>query len=263
MTSQLGDLIIDHFEDGPNDNGVDIEFIFLSVEEASNWDTSINSLTFNNGFEVAAIDATNNRTQNVRSGFSFFRGVEMTGPPGSLPFSQRRRIVVIDNTTPGNPVIRHNDLPLGSGALGTTNTTAIRAAINSAQVPPPGITFSSWQSEFTIPDGLNSELHDPDGDGSSNLLEFHAGTNPVDINSKPVSGIISIPDGLAFRYREATDRTGITHRLQTGPLNNLTDFIPDPGQVSVLPLNEMINEITVILSPSPRTFIRQIVSPGL
>ena len=261
MTSQLGDFIIDHFTDGRNENGVEIEFIFLSLEEASNWDTSINNLSMNNGFEVTAIDATQNRTQNIRAGFSFFRGVEMTGPPGSLSFAQRRRIVVIDNTRPGNPVIRHNDLPLSSGALGTENINTIRAALNSAIAPPAGITFEAWQDTFAFPADQTSELADPDRDGSSNLLEFHAGTNPVDPRSKPLSGIIPTPDGWAFQYQEATDRLGITHRLQSGPLQSLTEFIPNPDQISIVPINEMINQITVQLSPSPQFFIQQNVAP--
>lgn len=263
MTAQLGQHIIDHFEApasvGKNINGVEIDYLFLSIEVTPNYDNSINRLASNNGFEVTALDATQNRNGTVRSGFSYFRGVAMTGSPGSLDFADRRRIVVIDNTVAGKPIIRHNDLPLSSGALGNANIAAIRDAINVAAPPASGASFETWRDGFVFPAGQDGELADADGDCASNLLEFFAGTDPVDLLSAPMSGIEKDTEGLFFRYRAANNRTGISHRLQIGPLDNFTDYSPLPEEITMNRVSETIDEFSVRLPPEARLFLRQVV----
>ena len=81
MVSQLGNEIIDHFNDasrgdlvGRNDSGVEFTSILLSLE-TSGFDRLIRTAAENNGFSQHGLDSLSDRNSNVRDGFSFYRGV--------------------------------------------------------------------------------------------------------------------------------------------------------------------------------------------
>ena len=238
-------------------NGVEIDFNMISIEVTSNWDNSINNISANNNFEFTFIDATNNRSSNVRSGFSYFRGVDSSGSPFSFPFSQRRRVVIIDNTNPAAPEILYNEIP-ERDSLSANDVANLFNAINSVEAAPVGLDFATWQGDFTFPDGLSGPNDDPDGDGTENLLEFVAGTDPLNSTFSSPGELIRTEEGLAFRYQMATDRIGVTHRLQNAGLENFTDFTPDSPQI--IALSETVNQITITLAPGVRGFFRQVVS---
>lgn len=229
----------------------------VSIEEGSNWDNSINNLSTNNDFEFSYLDATDNRSQNVRSGFTYYRGIDSSGSPAGFPFSERRRIAIIDNSDPANPVIKYNATPQ-SDSLSTTDVTSLKAAINSVEQAPAGLDFMGWQGTFTFPTDQNGTNNDPDRDGYSNLLEFFSGTDPLSVTSVPLARIEKTDGKMTFRYRVARDRIGINHHLQTGPLDNLTNFFPSEQETT--PVSEEIDEVIVTLPAGASGFIRQLVT---
>ncbi|MGJ8695374.1 MAG: hypothetical protein ACSHYF_03590 [Verrucomicrobiaceae bacterium] len=54
--------------------------------------------------------------------------------------------------------------------------------------------------------------------------------------------------------------TGIDRGFQTGPLNALAPFSPDPEAITVTPLNDGLEKVTLSLPPDFGPFIRQTVS---
>ncbi|MDB4318901.1 hypothetical protein N9916_00920 [Akkermansiaceae bacterium] len=263
MISQLGNEIIAHFGSATrgtltdkNDNGIEVEALLLSLE-VSGWDSSIRTAATNNDFELFGLDSKADRSTNVRDGFSFYRGVASTGLPGSLSFGQRRRIVVIDHTDPGNPLIRHNDLPTSSGALGAANVSLIREAINEATHPPAGLSFETWTTENSLTSGQDGATDDPDLDGSANLLEFSAGTNPLDRALVPSFTLEKAETGFTFSYERLIDATGITRSLLTGPLDAITaEFTPSEADIAVSPIDDDREKVAVTLPASFGPFIQ-------
>jgi hypothetical protein len=229
----------------------------LSIEEGTRWDNSINNLSMNNDFEFSCLDATDNRSQNIRSGFTYYRGIDSSGSPFGFPFSERRRIAIIDNSDPANPVIKYNAIPQ-SDSLSANDVTTLQAAINSVLPAPARLDFAAWLGRFTFPADQDGANNDPDRDGAHNLLEFFSGTDPLAASSVPVARIEKTNEKMIFRYHVAKDHLGMTHRLQTGPLDSLTDFVPSEQEIT--PVSEKIDEITVTLTAGTSGFIRQIVT---
>lgn len=264
MVSQLGDNIIDFFESsnrGPlqstNDNGVDIEYIALSMEPFGEDRNTIN-LSVNNGYSFWGLDAAADRSM-PREGFSTFSGFPASSPPGALGFTNRRRIVVIDATNSSNLVVRHNDLPLSNGTLGTENINLIRAAINAVEPAPEGVDYASWSTNNLAGSDETGFEEDPDRDGWSNGIEFSAGTDPLNQNSTPLLEFSQTATGFRYSYQQASDRVGISHQLQTGPLESLNPFEPAVENLSRESMAENIEKITVTLPADFGPFLRQAV----
>ena len=260
MASQLGSEIISYYNalgrGGLNANGVEIEFVFVSTEVSSNWDNSINNQSQNNSFQFSFLDATNNRSSNVRAGFSFFRGQDSSAPPGNLPFSQRRRIVILNNTDPNNPIILYNDLPLSSGSLGSAKVTEIRTAIDSANFTLSEQSYSDWTSSYSFPLGLESPNADPDLDGATNIEEFFAGTTPVDTKSRPFHRIETTPTGIIYKFQIATDREETPFVIQGGSLDNFITLEPGEENISIGTNDDGMEEVSVILPLTAGPFFR-------
>ncbi|MGC6583181.1 MAG: hypothetical protein ACON4K_12770 [Akkermansiaceae bacterium] len=245
---------------GKNDNSVEVKAVLLSVE-AQGFDRSILNASNNNNFDHHGIDSLSDRSSEIRAGFSFYRGVASTGPPGSLAFAQRRRIIVIDTTEPGNPIVRHNDLPLSSGALGQTNIDLIRAAVNQATpfVPPPaGTTFASWATEHSLASGSDSPHDDPDGDGWQNALEFSAGTNPSVASSFPNYTLQKTENGFSLSYTRLVPAIDLTRTWEMGPLSSVTsEFIPSIDDTVVeATADPELEKVTISLPSDFGPFIR-------
>ncbi|MEN8693981.1 MAG: hypothetical protein ACN4GG_08090 [Akkermansiaceae bacterium] len=264
MVSQLGNEIHRFFDSatrgdlaGKNDNGVEVETILLSLE-TMNFDGSVLSVSNNNGFDSRGLDSLNDRTSEIRDGFSFYRGVASSPPPGALGFAQRRRIVVIDATTPGSPVVRHNDLPLSSGALGATNVNLIRAALNNAEAPSAGTTFEAWAAENSVTTGSNGPLDDPDQDGWENALEFSAGTDPKDRYSFPSQELERTETGFIMTYTRYMPAINLTRTWLSGPLNAVnTKYIPLETDTTVESTSDPdVEKVTITLPSDFGPFIR-------
>lgn len=131
-------------------------------------------------------------------------------------------------------------------------------AINSIEAGPAGLDFTTWQARITFPDGLSGPNDDPDSDGCDNLLEFAAGTDPLDPNSRSHGELIRSGGITRFRYQMTTNRIGVAHRLQSGPLENLSDFTPISPEI--VAISDTVNQITVTLAPGLRDFVRQVVT---
>ncbi len=262
MVSQLGNEIIDHFNDasrgnlaGMNDSGIEITSMLLSLE-TSGFDPSIRTTANNNEFTLRGLDSLSDRTSNLRSGFSFFFGVEAAPPPGALAFADRRRIIVIDNRDAQNPVIRHNDIPLDSGSLGSANIELIRAAVNNTPIAE-GLDFTAWLGEFSIPSGQDGPADDPDLDGATNLLEFSAGTDPLQRNSFPQVTLEKAQGGVSFSYERLIEATGISRTIQTGPLSDITTtHLPAEEDLTVTPIDDDREKVTVSLPSTVGPFFR-------
>lgn len=267
MVSQLRDNIIDFFGSsergvnaGRNDQGVEVEFLLLSTETSSSFDNSINNAANFNGFTAKGPDCLPDRVTLIRNGFSFFRGTVTTPPPGSLDFADRRRMVVVDVTIPADLAIKYNDQPLDSGALSGGMVSTIRAAINSVAPAPMGLSYESWRTGMAFPSGQDGPNDDPDGDGDDNLLEFCAGSDPVDATSLAQGVLTKTPTGFLYTYRQAREIVGVTHTLQAGLLANLVDFTPEASDVTTTAICSEVDKISVALPPGFGPYLRQSVS---
>lgn len=262
MISQLGDNIISFFEDparganvGRNDNGVEIEFIALSLEPAG-FDASVINLANSSGFPSRGLDAAADRGM-PRESFSLFSGFPASTPPGALSFGDRRLIVVVDATDASNLIVRHNGPPLSSGSLGTANINLIRAAINGVEPAPAGVSYPAWSSSFAFPAGTAGFDDDADGDGWANGLEFYAATDPLSSGERPLQEFAQTASGFRYSYQRATDRIGIEHQLAAGPLTDLAVFLPSESQLTVETLAPNLERVTVELPADFGPFIRQ------
>ncbi|MDB4510248.1 thrombospondin type 3 repeat-containing protein [Akkermansiaceae bacterium] len=251
MARQVGAQVSSVFNNsnGANENGIEVVSILLATEAGGSNITTTKSIANLNGYQIAGLDAVNNG-QNLRDGFAYFRGVPIT----SWPVGDRRRVVVINGSANSSShsqweIIYNQQFPSYPGMV---------SAINSVEATPTGLDFATWQAGLPFPDGLSGPNDDPDGDGIGNLLEFAAGTDPLDSNSLSPGELIRSNGMTSFRYQLATDRTGITHRLQSGGLENFTDFISESPEI--IPISDTVNQITIPLGPGSRGFVRQVVS---
>ncbi len=251
MARQVGAQVSSVFNDsdGVNENGIEVVSILLATEAGGSNISTTNSIANLNGYQIAGLDAVNNG-QNLRDGFAYFRGVPIT----SWPVGDRRRVVVINGSADSSShsqweIIYNQQFPSYSGMVD---------AINSIEAGAAGLNFTTWQAGITFPGGLSGPNDDPDGDGSDNLLEFAAGTDPLDPNSRSPGKLIQSGGTTRFRYQMATDRIGLAHRLQSGPLEDLTDFTPTSPEI--VAISDTVNQITVTLIPGSRGFVRQVVT---
>jgi hypothetical protein len=226
--------------------------ILLSTQaEGGSGDSSARNVAGSNGYTFAGIDADATRGR-VRAGLSYYRGA----PATPWPVSDRRRVVVV-NMLAGSPSHRQFEILFNRQF---PDTTVMTAAIDAVQAAPSGISFEIWKTANGIPSGQDGPSHDPDRDRTPNLLEFHAGTNPLDASSRPVSSLTRNPDGSGFfyTYRRAMDRIGISHALEAGLPGAFTTFVPLAETTSELAPN--IEEITAVLPASFGPYLRQAVT---
>lgn len=251
MARQVGGQVSSVFNDagGTNPHGLEVVSILLATEAGGSNISTTNSIASFNGYQVAGLDATDGG-QNLRDGFAYFRGVPIT----SWPVSDRRRAIVINGTANSSS---HSQWEIVYNEL-APNSADMLAAINGIQAGPMGLDYATWQADFTFPDGLAGANSDPDGDGATNLFEFFSGTDPLNRASSAL-GKVQREDGtLTFQYQVAKDRIGLSHKLQTGPLDSFQDFTPESEVIT--PIDDNIDLITVTLPPGQKSFIRQIIT---
>ena len=130
----------------------------------------------------------------------------------------------------------------------------MKSAIDSVQLAPSGTNYATWQAAQGFNAGQEGATQDPDLDGSNNLQEFFAGTNPLDPSSIPFTNLTTSPTGFTYVYHQAKDRTGFTHNLQSGPLDNFANFTPTSQTAS--DISPEVEEVTVHLPPDFGPFLR-------
>jgi hypothetical protein len=254
VASQVGTQVATPYNNqgNTNPNGVEVVSILLSTQaEGGSGDSSARSIAGSNRYTFAGIDADATRS-NVRAGLSYYRGA----PATPWPVSDRRRVVVV-NMLADSPSHRQFEILFNQQF---PNTTAMTAAIDAVQAAPAGISFEIWKTASGIPSGQDGPSHDPDRDSAPNLVEFHAGTNPLDPSSRPVYSFTCNPNGPGFlyTYRRAMDRIGISHALEAGLPGDFTTLVPLTEITSELAPN--IEEITAVLPASFGPYLRQAVT---
>lgn len=222
MISQVGSDITRPFNSasrgvnaGRNDHGVEIEFILISTE-VDFFDGDIESAKDLQGFDAAGIDATPNRSGDVRKGFGHFYG---SPAPSmfSVPFEDRRRIVVLNGVenSPGLQLreVLYNNTAQPSGDIAPSDEVAIANAINSVQ---PAVVLVDTDNDGD-PDETDP---DDDNDGLPDTAELALGLDPLlaDSNQNGVSDADEDADGDRFtNIQEVT-------LLQTDPLDPASRF---------------------------------------
>lgn len=186
LTSQFGSKITSFFNNparganqGRNDHGVEIEFILISTE-VNSYDSSIESARNDYAFDRGGIDSTPARNREIRLGFAYYYG---TAPPASMfsvPFEDRRRVVILNGVTsaPSQQFLEvlHNDTAQSSGSLSVSDETLIKAAINSVR---PGVVLPDHDGDGD-PDETDP---DDDNDGVPDADEIALGLDPFDADT--------------------------------------------------------------------------------
>ncbi|MDB4374263.1 hypothetical protein N9Z50_04600, partial [Akkermansiaceae bacterium] len=155
-----------------------------------------------NGYDFAGLDSAADRSTGVRDVLSYYRGA----PATPWPIGDRRRLIVLngvaDSASHAQWKILHNEQ--------FSNGASVQAIINSVMpAAPAGLSFETWTTENSLTSGQDGATDDPDLDGSANLLEFSAGTNPLDRALVPSFTLEKAETGFTFSYERLIDATGI------------------------------------------------------
>jgi rhamnogalacturonan endolyase len=126
--------------------------------------------------------------------------------------------------------------------------------------------FTTWAAENLLPAGFDGPSDDFDGDGSSNLLEFILGTDPVQAGPESISLVKVTEAGIeypALKYTRRIARGDV--KIETRAAATL-DFAAPLGSVesSVTPVGNgteiVIVRSLVPFSQEPRQFLRLVVT---
>ena len=257
MGSQLGASLTSNFATGMNTQGVEITSLALSIED-SVFDSTANSAGIRAwGMDVFGVDSKADRVTELREAFAYFAGVSAATPPGTLGFSNRRRLVVLQGVSGGQDAsggeltqwrILLNE-QLSSGVFGSADAQLLAAAINSVHPAPANQNYASWSTANSLPSGLSGPFQDADGDGDENIKEFFFFTSPTDNadTSAPVFQMTPTP-GHQMTFRRAKNIVGVEMKLKSS-----TDLVDWSTEVVLTPTNTSVvdqgdyEEVTVTL----------------
>ncbi len=135
---------------GKNDNGVPIESLLLSNEEAAQWDSVNQSFASTNGFKQWGLDA-NVQRQNPRELLGYYRGGFINSSNLYDWGNDRRRVVVL-NLVKGSNSHAFREIVINQNSFSSSNNAAARAAINGiqpeAEVIPPVISLEQGTNQL-------------------------------------------------------------------------------------------------------------------
>ncbi len=153
----VGNGILDHFDDASrgslrskNDNGVPIQSILLSTEEAASWDSVNASFSSTNGYDQWGLDADAQR-MNPRTLLGYYRGGFINSSNLYDWGNDRRRVVVL-NLLKGSPSHSFREIIINQNSYSSSNNTSARAAIN-AILPKP--EMEPMLPKFELEQGSN------------------------------------------------------------------------------------------------------------
>lgn len=249
--SAVGDGILDPFHAttrgalrGKNNHGIEIDSLLLSTEPAAQWDSTNATFATSNAYEKWGLDADPQRL-DPRVMLGYFRGGYPNGVNSSnlYDWGEDRRRVVVLNLVRNSASHGFREIMINRNSFTAADAPAAQALINSVTPPPVLTTFAQWTAGFPFPAGTAGADHDPDRDGSVNLLEFFHGTHPLQGASRdPGPALVREGGSLQLVYRRAKNIGGFTldHRTSTtlGQWQTLTPVNPqqiaDLGNVDLV-----------------------------
>ncbi len=123
-------------------------------------------------------------------------------------------------------------------------------------------TFTQWQVEQLTGEPLDGPGDDPDGDGSSNLLEFVFGTPPKSAGPATVTPVALVAGHAQITIPRRPDRPA---RLTVEVSGNLSDWQSGPAATQLVDdeVAAMIVRDLVPIDPvHPRRFMRIKAEPA-
>ncbi len=153
----VGSGLLGYFDDpsrgslrNMNDNGVPIQSLLLSNEEAAQWDSVNQSFANTNNFKQWGLDA-NVQRQNPRELLGYYRGGFINSSNLYDWGNDRRRIVVL-NLVKGSASHSFKEIIINQNSFSSSNNSAARAAINrilpEAEVLPPVIELAQGSNQL-------------------------------------------------------------------------------------------------------------------
>ncbi|MEM7385556.1 MAG: hypothetical protein AAF514_11485 [Verrucomicrobiota bacterium] len=229
--------------------------LVLSLE-SSGFDGSVQSFWTAHDYNGGGLDAIvedGSRTE-VRNGFSFFSGYPASRSPGSI--GDRRRVVIINGLTDSSS---HQpwEILFNDSTYRSNQAEDVQALIDS--VMPGGGSgggndFAAWSADQSFPDGLSGPNDDADRDGSANLQEFFAGTDPLFADGQSIQ-IQPMDGAFGLSYRMANGLAGVTGRLASS--SDLVEWTPLDSENITMVEGEATTEVTVVVeSGEPIRFFR-------
>jgi hypothetical protein len=147
--SAVGDGLLGHFNAssrgslrGKNAQGIAIESVLLSTEEAAQWDSVNASFASTNGYGQWGIDATISRS-SPRRALGYFRG-GFINSSNLYNWGEDRRRVVVLNMVRDSATHEYREIVINQNSFSSSDSAAARAAIDAIQpetiTNPPAIT---------------------------------------------------------------------------------------------------------------------------
>ncbi|MFT6498373.1 MAG: hypothetical protein ACJAT6_000501 [Akkermansiaceae bacterium] len=202
----------------------------------------------NSRYQMVGFDAFgSSRDERRYHSFNFFaRG---DGTSTQVPSSANRRwLAVVDGST--KKVLYNQVLPDSFGALGATEISEIREAVNRAEIPEPMENFAFWaEAQISVP-GLRAEEADPDFDGMTNLFEYAYGSDPMVSDSDKGPRIV-FEEGLAKLHYQRSLTAEVAPLSIIGGNSPSSDSPFDlDGLEDVGTASDGVESVTVTLPPS-------------
>jgi hypothetical protein len=133
------------------------------------------------------------------------------------------------------------------------------AAVTNAA--PPTTTWEQWQAEFLTNEPQNGPNHDPDKDGSSNLLEFVFGTPPKSAGAPVITPVSLVGGKLQISIPRRVDHPALLTVQVSG---NLTDWQSGPAATQIVDdgvFALVVRDLTPLDPANPKRFMRLKAEP--
>lgn len=164
---------------------------------------------------------------------------------------------------PPNPIIFYWNAATATAVLGTIDADGVPFLMRSAAVidaVSPPTTWQQWGAVELAGEPRNGPNDDPDGDGTSNLLEFVFGTPPQRAGAPPFTPVEIVTVG-AERFMQIALPRRMDHvatlTVQVAP--DLTSWTEGPAFTAVVsntPSALVVRDLTPLMPGVARRFMR-------